>query len=556
MTRRALVCAVLVLSLWAVLVYVTGGVSGALFGVRISSRSAFRPLVLAAVLLAAGVLAYGWRALDRDAEWLLVRLRPAMAPAVVAVSAGILCLGLFRGILTVAGADSYGYVSQADLWLRHDLHIEQPFVRKFPLPAADWNFSPLGYRPVAGAHVIVPTYAPGLPILMAVFKTMAGPRGPYLVVPILGGLAVWFCYRLGVRAGSPFAGGTAALLFAASPVFLFQLMWPMSDIPAAAFWTAALAGALGTAHYSSAAAGLCAAAAVAIRPNLAPLAAIPLVYLMWTGGGWRGFVLAALPGFCLVAAVNTYLYGSPLASGYGNVGALYELGNGLTNVKRYGGWLLVTQTPLIVLAVVALARPPRLIHWFLAVFASSVFLAYLFYSPFDDWSYLRFLLPALPALLVLTAVGVVWLLSHLPLLAQAIVFSCGAALLIAYQVNIAVSRGVLDLREGERRYEAVGQYAASSTPSNAVFISMQHSGSIRHYAGRLTLRYDWLPGDWLDRAIAMLREQGYRPYVVLEEWEEPIFRERFGGQSEAGRLAWPPLIEFKNGMRVRLYEPP
>src|SRR5207245_5515340 len=164
---------------------------------------------------------------------------------------------------------------------------------------------------------------------------------------------------LGQRAGSPLIGAAAAIILASSPVFLFQLLWPMSDIPAAAFWTAALLCALTPRRYASIAAGLYASVAIAIRPNLAPLAAILFVFLFLTNRGWRAFALAVLPSFCLIALVNAYLYGSPLLSGYGGLGTLYALGNGPINVTRYGGWLLTTQTPPRPLALAGPAAPPR-----------------------------------------------------------------------------------------------------------------------------------------------------------------------------------------------------
>ena len=558
MTRRALVVGGIALVVWATLAYATGGVSGSWFGISLSARSVGRPLILAMALLGWAAFSSGWRPIDADIEWLAAALRPTLTPAIAAAAAAVLLLGIVRGIDTAAGADSYGYLSQADLWLRGNLRIEQPFVAKIAVPYADWAFAPLGYRPaVGGEHVIVPTYSPGLPILMAAFKRVAGPLGPYYVVPILGAMTVWLCYLLGQRAGSPLIGAAAAIGLAASPAFLFQLLWPMSDIPAAAFWTAALLCALTPRRYASFAAGLCASVAIAIRPNLAPLAVILLVFLFLTNRGWRAFALGVLPSFCLVALVNAYLYGSPLSSGYGELGTLYALENGPINVTRYGGWLLTTQTPVIALAVVALAAPPRLINWFLAAFAVGTFLTYVFYSPFDDWWYLRFLLPALPPLLVLMMSGGWWLLRRTPRLVQAIVIPCGLILVVSYQLHFLVSRGALLLREGERRYQTVGKYAASSTPPNAVFISMQHSGSLRYYSGRLTMRYDWVPADWLDRAIATLRAQGYRPFIVLDDWEEPVFKRRFAAYSDIGKLAWPATVEFKDtiAMPVRLYEP-
>ena len=68
---------------------------------------------------------------------------------------------------------------------------------------------------------------------------------------------------------------------------------------------------------------------------------------------------------------------------------------------------------------------------------------------------------------------------------------------------------------------------------------MQHSGSIRHYSGRPTLRYDSLDPEWLDRAIAHLRSAGYEPYLLLEKFEVPIFRERFAAQKSVALLDAP-----------------
>ena len=45
---------------------------------------------------------------------------------------------------------------------------------------------------------------------------------------------------------------------------------------------------------------------------------------------------------------------------------------------------------------------------------------------------------------------------------------------------------------------------------------MQHSGSLRLYADRLTLRYDALDPLWLDRVVAYLQSIGRRPYYVLD----------------------------------------
>jgi len=551
--RRAIFLAGLILILLATLVFATGGVAGTVFGIRMSLRSGVRPLALAAILFSAGILLHGWRGFDADAEWLAQWASRLATPAAAAVSVAVLCLGLRYGTYSASGSDSYGYVSEADLWLHHQLRVAQPFVGELPIPYADRAFAPLGYAPTGQDHVIVPTYPPGLPLLMALGKLVAGRIGLFAVVPILGGMTIWLCYLLGARVASPVVGAAAAIALAASPTFLFMLMQPMSDIPAAAFWTAAIFFSLGSRKYSALIAGACCAVAIVIRPNLAPLAAIPFGYLVWTRGHWLTFALAVLPGAALVAAVNAHLYGSPLASGYGDVHNLYAWRNAPINLRRYGRWLLDTQTPIVFAAAAALAwmRPRRIAALF-ALFIGATFAAYLFYSPFDAWWYLRFLLPAFPLLLILTAFGTIALLSRTPRLVQMFAWAIAPTLLVSFQVEYAVAHGVFALRENERRYEMVGNYIAASTPANAVVLSMQHSGSLRYYAHRTTLRYDWIAPESLDSTIALLREKGYRPFIVLDDWEVPVFARRFAA-SAAGRLQSHPMADFS---AVRVYEPP
>jgi hypothetical protein len=124
---------------------------------------------------------------------------------------------------------------------------------------------------------------------------------------------------------------------------------------------------------------------------------------------------------------------------------------------------------------------------------------------------------------------------------------------VGHQAEYAISHGVFSQREGEHRYELAGDYVASFTPANAVVLSMQHSGSLRYYGHRITLRYDWIAPESLDSTVALLRDRGYRPFIVLDDWEEPVFKQRFAGSS-IGRLDWKPLADFDG--RVRLYEPP
>ena len=82
---------------------------------------------------------------------------------------------------------------------------------------------------------------------------------------------------------------------------------------------------------------------------------------------------------------------------------------------------------------------------------------------------------------------------------------------------------------------------------------MQHSGSLRYYAGRLTLRYDQLDPDWLDRGVDWLRARGIASYALLDEWEVPEFRRRFPGQAVIRQLETP-LWEFRRQRTVYVYD--
>ena len=161
----------------------------------------------------------------------------------------------------------------------------------------------------------------------------------------------------------------------------------------------------------------------------------------------------------------------------------------------------------------------------------------LFYLPFDEWWYLRFLLPAHPPILVLSSAALVRLLTPLTRVApDAKGFAAAAvvALVARHGVDYAVNRGAPDLWRAEQRYLTVGEYAAT-LPDRAVLICMQHSGAASTYSGRITVRYDVMRPTDLDLVLAELRRLGYYPYLVLDDWEEPKFRDRFQGSERPGR---------------------
>jgi hypothetical protein len=164
------------------------------------------------------------------------------------------------------------YVSQAALWAEGRLSAPDPLamVASIVGPAA----APLGYQMGTAAGSIVPVYPAGLPVLMAIAIRVGGPSAAYLVVPLLGGFAVWLTYLLGVRIADARAGVVAAVLVAFTPIFMFQSLEPMSDVPATAWWLLAWVLVLSPGGAAAFGAGLSVSAALLTRPNLVPLAAL------------------------------------------------------------------------------------------------------------------------------------------------------------------------------------------------------------------------------------------------------------------------------------------
>ena len=496
----------------------------------------------------------------------------------------VLAAGVHWGTFAAGGSDSYCYVHQAEGWASGHLQVVEPLALEAPWPDPPLTFAPSGHIPsptVRGAAV--PICPAGLSIVMAPFAWASGAgrvgeaggaseagraRAVFLVVPLFGALLVWSVYLLGSRF-SRAAGLASACIVACSPAFLFQLMQPMSDVPAAALWVLATAFATSKHPRAPLLAGLATSAAILVRPNLLPLG---LVLGLWfvldsdSGDGatqgvesphHRGltpalmFAAASAPGCIAVALIQQMFYGSPFRSGYGSLDGLFAVDHVGANAMRYATWMTESHTPIWLLALGAplVLRPRRLGTLLLSLALVNV-LCYLPYAVFNDWWYLRFLLPGIAILVVLT-MAVIDALSR-PRSVRAAVIGVATVILCALFVREARARNVFDLPRLEARYERAGRYVADRLPPNALVITSWESGSVRFYGHRNTLVWDVLDPAWLDRAIAYTRMRGLEPYLLFERWEEPIFRQRFAG-SAAGTLDWPPAAEIAG--QVRIYRP-
>ena len=496
-------------------------------------------------------------------------------------------VGIHWGTFAAGGSDSYCYVHQADAWASGRLQAVEPLALQAPWPDPPLTFAPAGHIPsptVRGAAV--PMCPAGLSLVMAPFAYVGtGFRRPdavFLVVPLFGALLVWSVYLLGRRLSRP-VGLASALLAACSPAFLFQLMQPMSDVPAAALWV--LAAALATSERPRAPlmAGLATSGAIVIRPNLLPMGLVLGAYfLTWSDRGegttredasrrHHGltpaliFAAASAPGCIAVALIQWMFYGSPLRSGYGALDGLFALDRVGANAVRYATWMMESHTPIWLLALAGPFLRPRRVSLLLLSLAAVNALCYLPYAVFNDWWYLRFLLPAISLILILTVAVVDEVMFHLlrrwaptprraryEERAHAVVVAVLAVALAVVFVREGRARSVFDLQRLESRYLRAGAYVADHLPPNALVVTSWESGSVRYYGHRNTLVWDVLDPAWLDRAIAYTRTRGLEPYLLFERWEEPNFRQRFAG-SDTGKLDWPPAAEIAG--QVRIYRP-
>jgi hypothetical protein len=253
-----------------------------------------------------------------------------------------------------------------------------------------------------------------------------------------------------------------------------------------------------------------------------------------------------------VALVQWHFYGSPLASGYGAVGDIFTFAHLAPNALRYGTWLVQAQTPLVLLALGAPLLVPR--GFALLGLAFSIVTAgvYLLYLVFEDWSYVRFLLPAMPVLTILWLGTLAGMVQRVSMRHVSTVLGLVAVAVAVAGIWTARSHQAFALRQLESVYARTGGEVDRRLPRNALVVTSRYSGSVRYYAGRETLVWDALDPASLDRAVAFGRAHGLEPFFMLDSGEEEAFRLRFA-DSELARLDWPPRIEV--APQVRIYEP-
>lgn len=483
---------------------------------------------------------------------------PLAVGAVAAATA--LIIGIVFGTYVAGGSDSSCYLNAGRLLARGAVRLEQPLVRDAPWANAERTFTPAGFTPSrADPAFFVPICSPGLPLAMALFRVLR--LNEFLVVPLLGALGVWLTYVIGCRVHSPATGAAAALLVVCSPTFLYQVVQPMSDVPAMAWWLLAIAWVIEREDGSNRPwlAGLATSLALLTRPNLVLLSIGLAAYLLATAGPGRRvravarFGAGLAPGLLMLAMLQRGMYGSPLSTGYGDVEGMMAASHVVPNLIRYAGWLGGTHGPFLLLALAAPAVVARRRHAWLCLGISAATLAsYLPYLVFDAWWYTRFLLPAIPLLILLSVTTLVALIERLVARAPVALAVCTAVVMAAW-VNVARERRAFEVASLEQHFYRAGMAVATYLPEAGAIVTAKASGSVQYHAGVAIVSWDTLDPGSLDQALAYLRRGDSPVYLLLEGEEEPAFRDRFSRTSLVGHLDWPPLVQV--GRTIRIYDP-
>jgi len=206
---------------------------------------------------------------------------------------------------------------------------------------------------------------------------------------------------------------------------------------------------------------------------------------------------------------------------------------------------------LIALAGPSPARAPIALCWGVCV---ATLLCYVSYERYEQWWFLRFLVPGLGAFFAVIAVSLRVIAIRVPRPWGGIVACAIAALLLWHAASYAAAQGMFGpFKASEHKYADAGAFVAGHLPEAAVVFAMQHSGSIRYYGGRQTLRYDLLDRAWAPRAPAEIERLGLHPYLAVEDGELDDVRTTFGMPRDRS-LPWPVVARMTASGGFAIYD--
>ena len=458
-----------------------------------------------------------------------------------AAAAAILAFAVYAAVLVThvealaGGSDSSGYMNHARLLASGSLHVQPrtipglPRIRDVPM-----LYVPLGFRPAWNGDGIVPTYPVGFSLFIVALKPLAGWRHAgdlAIILHSLGGLAATYALGRLLGLGRLWSALSVAIL-ALSPLYIFMSLQAMSDVPSLLWTTLAVLAAIKSRETPSwaVAAGAAVAVDVLLRPTnllvLAPLA----VALGPSPRRWLLLGLGGLPGAVFFFAHSLAAYGRFGATGYGDTSLYFSSGLVPGTLLHYARWLPVLFTPAVALDLAlpwVPAESPRT-RWLLGTWIVAFAGFYATYAcTHETWWYLRYLLPAAPALLVGALLVLRAALSRAPAWADPgrspIAFALGLGLVAASLAGPNNSLHPFSVGREEARYRTLTGWMQGNLPKDAVCFAMQTSGAIFHDTGFTLVRWDMMREEDVGPVDSAARAAGRPLYAVLFPFEVDRF---------------------------------
>jgi hypothetical protein len=196
----------------------------------------------------------------------------------------------------------------------------------------------------------------------------------------------------------------SALLTAASPLFLLQLVQPSAELPAAAAWTIAVACVTSARPRHVMWSGVAAAMAVLFVPPLFRMAAVIALFILFRPERTRSQRTQAALAY-IGAAVAGYGAGAVVLAVFsGDYTAFQASTKGLeSDFDGLLRWLTATDLAIAGLALLAPVILPGALSVLLLVLCAVNVIVYLPNLSVEPWSSLKGLLPGLPLVFVLGA---------------------------------------------------------------------------------------------------------------------------------------------------------
>ena len=406
-----------------------------------------------------------------------------------------LVLLLRNGSFVVGGADSAGYFSEARLITQGRLTLPVEPMQRMQLDAT-WTdaFPPGGFR--ARGRELVPTYPIGFPLHIAAASFFGWDTAPFLLMPLaaIGCLILMIAIarELGL---ARWARVVAAATLAALPPFLVNAIQPMSDV-VSLFWCLL---ALWFAMRGRRVAGVAFAIAVLVRPTNLLLA--PALFV---AGNRRVFV-AAIPFGVALLILQYTLYGHAFTTGYGGIGEQLSLANFPLAFPSYAKWLVALMPLAFPLGLIAERGKRALIAaWFAPFFAF-----YCFYGEHGSWGWLRFLLPAIPAVIL---GALLWIVR----VKLAVVLAAIMVIVPAWQ---SARLHVFATKANEQIYRDTVRWAEPQLPRDSLVIAGLLSGAFLYHANRFTVNWPAVDAERFQRMRAYAGVAGLQWYAVISDAE-------------------------------------